>query len=46
VAVVGVIVLYVVTDGFAQEQDTNKKSRPLGFGGDPIPTPGIPLLRF
>ncbi|MBU1070621.1 tetratricopeptide repeat protein [Myxococcota bacterium] len=47
VAVVGVIVIGIVFSGQGQATDTGGgKSRPLGFGGDPVLTPGIPLLRF
>lgn len=47
VAVVGVIVIAVVVSG-SQQNTTNDgyKSRPVGFGGDPISGPGVPVLRF
>ena len=47
VAVVGVIVIAVVVSG-SQQDTTNDgyKSRPAGFGGDPISGPGVPVLRF
>jgi len=46
VAVVGVIVIAVVASGSQQDTTTGTKSRPIGFGGDPVPTPGFSILRF
>jgi tetratricopeptide (TPR) repeat protein len=47
VAVVGVIVIAVVVSGSQQETNNDyTKSRPLGFGGDPISGPGVSILRF
>ncbi len=47
VAVVGVIVIAIVVSD-SQQETTNDgyKSRPAGFGGDPISGPGVPVLRF
>lgn len=47
VAVVGVIVVVIVFRG-SQQETTNDgyKSRPLGFGGDPVSGPGVSILRF
>ena len=46
VAVVGVIVIAVVASGSQQQSDDGYKSRPVGFGGDPVNGPGLPVLRF
>ena len=43
VAVVGVIVIGIVASGSQQE---TTKMRPIGFGGEPVPTPGFSILRF